>query len=137
MELWAYSSAEWAVFLRVAVGGGPLLFPGQSHLMPPKLCPPGNVRVHPTQVYESLVGLVLFFYVQHRFKHRKYTGQIFLEMISIYSVARFGIEFFRGDDYRGYLFGGLISYSQFISLAILPFSVSAMYHFSKENRSET
>jgi len=104
---------------------------------PETLSPSGNVRVHPTQVNESIVGLLLFFYVQHRFKHRKYTGQIFLEMISIYSIARFGIEFFRGDDYRGYLFGGLISYSQFIALAILPFSVSAMYHFSKENRFET
>ncbi|NDC23582.1 MAG: prolipoprotein diacylglyceryl transferase [Proteobacteria bacterium] len=99
---------------------------------PETLSPSGNVRVHPTQVYEALVGLVVFIILHYRFKKRQYSGQIFLEAISIYSVARFVIEFFRGDDYRGYLFGGLISYSQFISLAILPFTISAMVLFSKK-----
>ncbi len=99
---------------------------------PETLSPSGHVRVHPTQVYEALVGLVVFFYLQRRFKHRKYSGQIFLEAITFYSLARFGIEFFRGDDYRGYLFGGLLSYSQFISLAILPFTLSAIILFSKK-----
>jgi phosphatidylglycerol---prolipoprotein diacylglyceryl transferase len=98
---------------------------------PETLSPSGNVRVHPTQVYEALVGLVAFFYLDYRLKNRKFSGQIFLEAASIYAVSRFGIEFFRGDDYRGYLFGGLISYSQFISLAILPFTLSALFLFSK------
>ena len=99
---------------------------------PESLAASKSVRVHPTQVYESLVGLVLFFYAQNRFRHRKYVGQIFLEIISSYTVARFGIECFRGDDYRGYLFGGLVSYSQFISLMILPFTLSAIFFLSKK-----
>jgi len=99
---------------------------------PETLSPSGNVRVHPTQVYEALVGLLVFFYLNYRFKHRRYSGQIFLEAITIYSLARFFIEYFRGDDYRGYLFGGLMSYSQFISLAIIPFTISAMILISKK-----
>ncbi|MBM4316823.1 MAG: prolipoprotein diacylglyceryl transferase [Deltaproteobacteria bacterium] len=100
---------------------------------PESLSSSGNVRVHPTQVYEALIGLVLFFYLTWRFKNRKYVGQIFLQTITFYSLGRFGIEFFRGDEYRGYLFNGLISYSQFVSLAILPFTISGMYRFSKKS----
>lgn len=93
---------------------------------PETLSSTGDIKVHPTQVYEALVGLVLFFYLNHRFKNRKYAGQIFLEAITLYSFARFCIEYFRGDDYRGYLFNGLISYSQFISLAIIPLALWTM-----------
>lgn len=98
---------------------------------PETLASSGNTRVHPTQVYEALIGLFAFFYLNWRFKKRKYVGQIFLEAITLYSLGRFGVELFRGDDYRGYLFGGVISYSQFISLAILPFTLSGMYYFRK------
>lgn len=99
---------------------------------PETLSSSGNIRVHPTQVYEALFGLFVFFFLNHRFKNRKYKGQIFLEAITLYSFARFGIEFFRGDDYRGYMFGGHISYSQFISLAMLPFTIVTMILISKK-----
>jgi phosphatidylglycerol:prolipoprotein diacylglycerol transferase len=98
---------------------------------PDTLSSSGNIAVHPTQVYEALSGLLIFIFLNWRFTKKKYEGQIFLEALSLYSVARFAIEFFRGDDYRGYLFGGFISYSQFISLAILPLALSGMYLYSK------
>ena len=40
------------------------------------------------------------------------------------------MEFFRGDEYRGYVFDGLLSYSQLVSLVIIPFALSGMIIYS-------
>jgi len=44
-------------------------------------------------------------------------GSVFLAYLALYSIARFLIEFFRGDD-RGWSFGPF-SISQWIALALL------------------
>ncbi len=90
-----------------------------------------NIPLHPTQVYEALLCFALYGYLTWRFKHRSYYGQAFLHFLLGYSLIRFGVEYFRGDDYRGFVFGGLLSYSQFISLVIIPFSLLATFLFSR------
>lgn len=85
-----------------------------------------GISVHPTQIYEALGGLGIFFYLNWRFKNRAYPGQIICHGIAIYSVLRFIIEHFRGDDIRGFVFGGLVSYSQLISLSLLPLALLGM-----------
>lgn len=90
-----------------------------------------NIPLHPTQLYEALGGLLIFCYLQWRFKHRAYVGQVGFHTLALYAVLRFIVEYFRGDDYRGYMFGGTLSYSQFVSLAILPFAIAGMFLFSK------
>ena len=45
---------------------------------------------------------------------------IYVYMI-IYPVVRFTLEFFRGDEYRGFLFG--LSTSQWISIILFVFSI--------------
>lgn len=89
------------------------------------------VALHPTQLYEAFSGLIIFFYLLWKFKHRKYVGQIFFQGLMLYSVARFMIEFFRGDDYRGYVFDGALSYSQLVSLVIFPFTIVGMFLYSR------
>ncbi|HUU03531.1 MAG TPA: prolipoprotein diacylglyceryl transferase [Myxococcota bacterium] len=79
--------------------------------------------VHPTQIYESLVGFALVPLGIYILKRRKFTGQAFLIMIACYAVARFLLEFIRGDNDRGG-FGGshaapMLSASQFIGLVLL------------------
>lgn len=46
----------------------------------------------------------------------KLRGKLFLLYMFIYSIGRFILEFFRGDDYRGHLFG--LSTSQIIGALI-------------------
>jgi phosphatidylglycerol---prolipoprotein diacylglyceryl transferase len=82
-----------------------------------------NIPLHPSQLYESFAGLLIYLYLNWRFRNRRFEGQIFFHGLLLYSIARFVIEFFRGDDYRGYLFHGALSYSQLVSLGILPFAV--------------
>jgi len=62
---------------------------------------PGSLPVHPTQIYESLVGgllLLLLFAVRHKLKFR---GQVFLTFTFAYGVLRFLLEMIRDDSERG------------------------------------
>ena len=85
-----------------------------------------GTAVHPTQLYESLVGFALFPLAMFVFKKRKWTGQAFLIMISCYAVARFFLEFIRGDTDRGG-FGNhaapTLSTSQFIGIVLIIFVI--------------
>jgi len=57
--------------------------------------------VHPTQIYESLVGLSLLVLLLWQRKHQKFRGQIFLLFGFAYGYARFLIELLRDDSERG------------------------------------
>ena len=80
----------------------------------------------------GLTGAIIFLILNWRFRTRKYDGQIFFEGLALYSILRFVVEWFRGDDYRGYVLGGMVSYSQLVSLGILPIAVWAIFHFSRQ-----
>jgi phosphatidylglycerol:prolipoprotein diacylglycerol transferase len=80
---------------------------------------PLGVRLHPTQLYESLATLVIFALLLWRFPRRKRDGEIFLSYLGLYAVARFFLEFLRGDEDRGFVFHHLLSTSQFIALLVL------------------
>jgi phosphatidylglycerol:prolipoprotein diacylglycerol transferase len=73
--------------------------------------------VHPTQLYESLLGFVLFLLSIWLVKRRKFTGQAFLLVVPFYAVGRFLLEFIRGDTDRGTVLA--LSTSQFIGVVLL------------------
>ena len=82
---------------------------------------PIDVPLHPTQLYESLSMLIVFFFLLWLHKHKRFSGQVILLYALLYSIIRFLIEFLR-DDPRGDLFGlttrtGL-STSQLISIVV-------------------
>jgi phosphatidylglycerol:prolipoprotein diacylglycerol transferase len=72
------------------------------------------------------ITLGLFIYS----KNKKFDGQIFLLYIISYSVGRFVIEYFRGDESRGYVIGDVISNSQFIGMIFIGV---AIYYYQKLN----
>ncbi|HUV13066.1 MAG TPA: prolipoprotein diacylglyceryl transferase [Acidobacteriota bacterium] len=86
---------------------------------------PINVPLHPYQLYESGASLLLFLFLFWFFRKRTFTGQVFCLYLICYGVLRFNLEFFRGDVGRGFLFGGLLSTSQFISVLLVPTAVIA------------
>jgi phosphatidylglycerol:prolipoprotein diacylglycerol transferase len=71
--------------------------------------------VHPTQVYETLVGLFLFALLMLIRKYRTFSGQVFLGWVLGYGILRPLIEIVRDDDQRGNV--GPLSTSQFIGIA--------------------
>ncbi len=88
-----------------------------------------SLPVHPTQIYESVAGLVLFVFALWLLNHRKFRGQVLVTVAGLYGLWRFFIEYLRDDPERGSAFG--FSTSQLISLAILPICVIAYVHFKK------
>jgi len=65
---------------------------------------PTNTPLHPTQLYESLAMLLVFFFLLWLHKRKKFSGQVILAYAFIYAAVRFMIEFVR-DDPRGDIFG--------------------------------
>jgi len=80
---------------------------------------PLDVAIHPTQIYESLLSLLIFFVLLRVAAHKRFHGQVLIAYVALYSVARFLVEFYRGDASRGTVLGGLLSTSQFIALLMV------------------
>jgi phosphatidylglycerol:prolipoprotein diacylglycerol transferase len=83
--------------------------------------------VHPTQIYDSLLNLILYLGLAWLFRRRKFDGQIFATFLMCYAVTRSTVEFFRGDYSVDHLHGGLtpahwISIGIFIAGAVLFFN---------------
>jgi phosphatidylglycerol:prolipoprotein diacylglycerol transferase len=95
---------------------------------------PLNIPLHPTQIYESIGTFVLFLFLMKRLKEKHFTGQIILEYLMSYAVLRFVIEFFRGDDDRGFVLHGLMSTSQFISIMTMLAAVVAFLYLRRRPR---
>lgn len=62
-----------------------------------------SLPVHPTQLYESLVGASLLALLLVSRRYQKFRGQIFLIFTFAYGVCRFMLEMLRADDERGWI----------------------------------
>lgn len=89
-----------------------VVFTHPHSLVPPEL---RGIPLHPTQLYESVCNLLLFWWLHQAYKKKHRPGAILIRYIIGYAAMRFLIEFFRGD-YRGEFILGL-SPSQLIALA--------------------
>ena len=90
-----------------------------------------GVRRFPVQLVEAGFNLLLFVALAWLLKKGLCKGKLFYLYLLSYSVGRFVLEFWRGDAYRGILFG--VSTSQLIS--ILLFVVVGCILLWKELRS--
>jgi phosphatidylglycerol:prolipoprotein diacylglycerol transferase len=88
-----------------------------------------SLAVHPTQIYESIAGIVLFAIAFYLLTHRKFRGQVLVVVGGLYGLWRFFIEYLRDDPERGFAFG--FSTSQLISLALVPICVLAYVQLKK------
>ena len=104
----------WAVTFRhpaaAEIGGAPL-----------------GIPLHPVQLYESIACLIFFCFLVWLTRRKRFEGEIILVYAMLYAVARFLLEFLRGDMDRGFVLGGLLSTSQFIALIIILISVPLFF----------
>ena len=111
----------WAVTFRhpdaADIGGAPL-----------------GIPLHPVQLYESLTCLILFFFLTRLERYKRFDGEMILAYSSLYALARYFLEFFRGDADRGFVLGGWLSTSQAIAVIAL---VVCILLFQKLKRSKT
>ena len=90
---------------------------------------PLGVPLFPWQIVDSVTLLCLFGILIWRYKHKRRDGEIFLLYIVLYAVARFSLEFLRGDADRGFVFNHLLSTSQFIALLMLGLAAVLAYRW--------
>ncbi len=85
----------------------------------------GSVPLHPTQLYTSLYGLLLFFILHHRLINRSFPGQIVALLLIYEAVFRFIIEFFRYYEEEMFFsfFGIHPTYNQIMAMALLLFGL--------------
>jgi phosphatidylglycerol---prolipoprotein diacylglyceryl transferase len=74
--------------------------------------------VHPTQIYESLLNLVLYIALAQLFRRKKFDGQVFGVYLVSYALLRSFVELFRGDYPAGQLVAGRITPAHWVSLGI-------------------
>lgn len=76
---------------------------------------PLGVPLHPTQIYESAATLGIFLVLIFMRRRKRFQGKLFWYYLLFYSVARFVIEFYRGDP-RGWAVPGVLSTAQAIGI---------------------
>jgi phosphatidylglycerol---prolipoprotein diacylglyceryl transferase len=81
--------------------------------------------VHPTQLYDSGIALLLGSFLLWRFTRRKFDGELIAILLMTYPALRSFTEHFRGDADRGTILG--LSTSQFLSIPL--FCAGAYLYF--------
>src|SRR2546422_6678860 len=90
---------------------------------------PLEIPLHPTQLYEAGAELlILFALLATERKGRPFPGRTFWLYMLLYSISRFIIEFFRGDE-RGTVF--MFSTSQFISAILAPLAIVMLVYLAR------
>jgi phosphatidylglycerol:prolipoprotein diacylglycerol transferase len=80
---------------------------------------PLRVKLHPTQLYESLVEAINFVILVRLFKHKKGDGEVLGAYLFLYGFARFFLEFLRDDPDRGSVFHNTMSVTQLIAILMV------------------
>lgn len=107
------TNVPWAV--RFPAGSAAWRDHLQSGLLPPERAE--SLAVHPTQLYEALLGLVIVGVAVWAARQKWREGRVFLAAAATYAVGRIVVEIFRGDLGRG-IYAGLSS-GQLFSICVL------------------
>ncbi|MFC1661491.1 prolipoprotein diacylglyceryl transferase, partial [Gemmatimonadota bacterium] len=81
------------------------------------------VPVHPTQLYEIGLSLLIFLFLWSIRRHRHARGWLFMLWLSLAGAERFFVEFFRAKDDR---FFGPLTLAQAISLGLVVVGIVGM-----------
>ena len=84
-----------------------------------------GINRFPVQLAEALLNLLLFIVLDTLRRKNIFKQNLVYLYLLFYSVARFFLEFLRGDEYRGFIFS--LSTSQIISLLVFCFTIPKIY----------
>jgi phosphatidylglycerol---prolipoprotein diacylglyceryl transferase len=106
-------------FPGVAFARGSLAYEEQRIGAIPMTIPPARaLPVHPTQLYELGLGILLFLGLRVVHRRSRRPGETYLAYVAGYSVWRFIIEFFRSDPGRHTFGASALSDSQITSIVL-------------------
>jgi phosphatidylglycerol:prolipoprotein diacylglycerol transferase len=96
---------------------------------------PLGVPLYPVQLFESFLTLVIFVILLWLYRHKSRDGQIFVSYVMMYAVARFFLEYYRGDPDRGFFFHHTLSTSQVIGIVAVVLGFVMLYILHSRGRS--
>ena len=80
---------------------------------------PLHVPLHPFPIYASVFNLGLYLLLAALYKRHPAPGRVFATYMVLYGIGRMLLEMTRGDAVRGFVFNGMLSTSQLISLGLI------------------
>lgn len=101
----------------------------------PNTLAPMDLHLHPTQLYDSANGFIIFAILLILRKFKKFDGQLFWTYTLLYAVGRFIVEIFRGDE-RGFVIESFLSTSQFIAIPLFIVSIIMLIRLKSQKPEE-
>jgi phosphatidylglycerol:prolipoprotein diacylglycerol transferase len=89
----------------------------------------------PVQLIEAICNLGIFFLLLYLYQKKKQQGNLIYLYLMIYPTVRFILEFFRGDEIRGFLWK--FSTSQWISILLFLFAFIQLLRKYYKHRKQT
>jgi len=90
----------------------------------------GGVPVHPTEIYDALLNLVLYGMLAWLFRRKKFDGQVFAAYLMVYAIFRSISEHFRGDYPLDHIHDGITS-AQLLSIPMFAVGLGLYYWLSR------
>ena len=94
---------------------------------------PGLLAVHPTQLYEFILGTAIFTFLYRHRSRARFTGQVFALYLILAGIERFFIEFIRTNEH--YALG--LTGSQLIGIIIVVIGGSLLYWLPRRSTADT
>jgi len=85
----------------------------------------GHVAIHPTQLYSSAYGLIIFIILMMLDKKEHLDGFLFSIFLILYGVSRFTVDFFRFYESQMFLIDG-IGFNQILSLLLVVAGIAVL-----------
>jgi len=85
---------------------------------------PGLLKVHPTQLYETIISIIIFFYLYNKRKSVKIKGSLFFLYLILAGFERFFVEFIRTNEKY---FLDILSGAQIISLIMISIGILFLF----------
>lgn len=100
----------------------------------PGSCPAGytypGAAIHPTQLYASFYGLVIFLILIAGEKKKFFEGYTFSFLCILYGIARFTVDFFRYYE-KSAMFGDVLTVNQVLSLGLIATGLGLFFLLSR------
>ncbi len=90
----------------------------------------GDVHLHPTQLYSSLYGLLIFGILMFLDRKPLLDGLLISLFLILYGISRFIVDFFRFYENQMFLFAGL-GFNQIVSLIMLGSGIGILIYLWK------
>jgi phosphatidylglycerol---prolipoprotein diacylglyceryl transferase len=91
-----------------------------------------SIRLHPTQLYSSLDGFLLYFLTSAYFAYRARRGAVMALGALTYPLTRFAVESLRADELGQ--FNTSLTISQWISIGMFAIGVGFAFWLSRRPR---